>query len=77
MRECKSHVSALVTIRGLRREQAAAYIGVSPTKFDQLVADRRMPHPLRIDGCVVWDVQQLDLAFDALRDQNDRANPWD
>lgn len=54
--------------RGLRRPDAAAYIGVSLTKFDELVRDRRMPPPLRIDKCVLWDVRDLDEAFDALRD---------
>jgi predicted DNA-binding transcriptional regulator AlpA len=63
-------------IRGLRREEAARYVGVSPTKFDQLVADGRMPVPVRIDGCVVWDRHEMDLAFDALRDQHGGANPW-
>src|SRR3954452_7644435 len=58
--------SAAGPYRGLRREEAARYVGVSPTKFDQLVADGRMPKPLRIDGCVIWDVRQLDVAFDAL-----------
>ncbi|MDX0836931.1 hypothetical protein GOD90_24320 [Sinorhizobium medicae] len=52
--------------RGLNREQSAAYIGVSPSKFDQMVADRRMPRPKRIDGRTVWDRYQLDSAFDDL-----------
>jgi predicted DNA-binding transcriptional regulator AlpA len=52
--------------RGLRREEAALYVGVSPTKFDELVRDGRMPKPKRIDGCVVWDVRRLDMAWDAL-----------
>lgn len=52
--------------RGLRRETAAAYIGVSATKFDELVGDGRMPKPKRVDGCVIWDRFALDLAFDAL-----------
>jgi len=56
--------------------QAATYIGVSPTKFDEMVADSRMPKPKRIDGRVVWDLRRLDLAFDALPDEH-TANPWD
>lgn len=52
--------------RGLCREEAAYYVGVGPTKFDQLVADRRMPQPKRIDGRVVWDRVQLDMAFSEL-----------
>lgn len=31
--------------RGLRREEAARYVGISPTKFDELVTDGRMPEP--------------------------------
>jgi predicted DNA-binding transcriptional regulator AlpA len=62
--------------RGLRRHEAAAYIGISPTKFDELVDDGRMPRPKRIDGAVVWDQRALDFAFDALPDDGD-ANAWD
>ena len=41
--------------RGLSRTEAAAYIGVSPTLFDHLVRDRRMPPPKRINARTVWD----------------------
>jgi excisionase family DNA binding protein len=57
--------------RGLSREQAAEYVGVSPTKFDELVADGRMPGPKRVDGRVIWDRLQLDMAFGALPDEGD------
>ena len=63
--------------RGLRRPLAAAYIGVSPTKFDEMVADGRMPNPIRIDGCVIWDRVALDNAFDTLADNDASRNPWD
>jgi hypothetical protein len=36
--------------RGLNREEAARYVGVGATKFDEMVADRRMPRPKRVDG---------------------------
>jgi predicted DNA-binding transcriptional regulator AlpA len=36
--------------RGLSREQAAAYVGISPSLFDALVKDGRMPAPKRIMG---------------------------
>ncbi len=52
--------------RGLRRAEAADYIGVSPSKFDGLVADGRMPAPRLLDGCVIWDVLEIDSAFDDL-----------
>lgn len=60
--------------RGLRREDAALYVGFKPTKFDELVKDGRMPLPVRVDGCVVWDVKKLDAAFD---DLSDDRNEWD
>ena len=64
--------------RGLSREQAAEYIGVGATKFDEMVKDGRMPKPKRIDGRVVWDRIQLDEAFDALNDEAaPNKNPWD
>lgn len=52
--------------RGLSRAQAAAYIGVGCTKFDEMVGDGRMPRPKRIDSRCVWDRVQLDEAFAAL-----------
>ena len=54
--------------RSLRRDDAAAYVGVGSTKFDELVAAGRMPKPFRIDGCVRWDRRKLDAAIDALSD---------
>ena len=52
--------------RGLRRLEAASYVGMKTTKFDGLVADGRMPKPRRVDSIVVWDKFELDLAFDDL-----------
>jgi len=52
--------------RGMRREDAARYVGVSPSKLDEMVADRRMPQPRKIDRRLVWDVRELDDAFDDL-----------
>src|SRR5690242_987447 len=52
--------------RGLSRKQAAAYIGVSPSVYDQLVADGRMPPSKRINRRRVWDRHLVDLAFDDL-----------
>lgn len=52
--------------RGLSRDEAAMYVGISPSKFDQLLTDGRMPMPRRIDGRKVWDIRDLDLAFDSL-----------
>jgi len=62
--------------RGLSRIQAAEYIGVGVTKFDEMVGDGRMPRPKRIDGRNVWDRIKLDEAFDAL-DDAESNNEWD
>jgi predicted DNA-binding transcriptional regulator AlpA len=65
--------------RGLSREESAIFVGVSATKFDEMVKDGRMPQPKTIDGRVVWDLIKLDLAFGALPDQVGAFddNPWD
>lgn len=52
--------------RGLSREQAAAYVGISPSLFDILVADGRLPRPKRINSRVIWDRLKLDVAFEEL-----------
>ena len=53
MRALQSHK------RGFRRQEAAEFIGVSPSKFDEMVKDGRIPPPFSIDGCRVWDVYEL------------------
>jgi predicted DNA-binding transcriptional regulator AlpA len=55
--------------RGLSREQAAAYYGVSAGTFDDMVQDGRAPSPKIINRRLVWDRHALDLAFDALPDK--------
>jgi len=52
------------------------YIGISPSKFDELVADGRMPGPVKIDNRMVWDIRRLDLAFDALSMEDRLSNSW-
>jgi excisionase family DNA binding protein len=62
--------------RGLSREEAARYIGVGATKFDEMVKDGRMPRPKRIDGRVVWDRIKLEAAFSDLPEERE-SNPLD
>ena len=71
-----SYLPATLPPRGLSRVQAAEYVGVGTTKFDEMVADGRMPKPKRIDGRNVWDRVKLDEAFAAL-DDGARASEWD
>ena len=63
--------------RGLSRIQAAEYIGVGTTKFDEMVGDGRMPRPKRINGRKVWDRIKLDEAFGSLDDEAGPKNEWD
>ena len=62
--------------RGLSRAEAAFYVGVGTSKFDELVKDGRMPRPIQIDRRVVWDCRRLDRAFEELSSDGD-GNPWD
>jgi|JI10StandDraft_1071094.scaffolds.fasta_scaffold1245146_2 hypothetical protein len=61
--------------RGFRREAAAEYVCVGTTKFDEMVADGRMPRAIKVDGCAIWDRVALDKAFDRLT--GCEVNPWD
>jgi predicted DNA-binding transcriptional regulator AlpA len=61
--------------RGLRRPDAAAYIGVSPSKFDDWVSDGVLPKPYRRGGIVLWDRVGLDAALDAFF--NAEPDPFD
>jgi len=60
----------------MSRVEAADYIGVSPSLFDGMVKDGRMPGPKLINTRTVWDRFALDRAFEALPDR-EVSNPWD
>jgi predicted DNA-binding transcriptional regulator AlpA len=67
--------------RLIRRAAAAAYVSVSPAKFDEMVRDGSMPKPKRLSGRrKAWDVRALDAAIDDLpnadNDNNDN-DTWD
>ena len=62
--------------RGLSREEAAIYIGVGTSKFDEMVADGRMPRPRRIDTRKVWDVLELDVHFVDLPRDGEVDSSW-
>jgi len=70
----------LPVARGLNRAQAAAYIGVSPSLFDEMITDGRMPAPKRMNSRTVWDRLALDRAFDKLPGgaaEDTGAGEWD
>jgi hypothetical protein len=63
--------------RGLSREEAAMYLGCSPSKFDEMRKDGRVGPAKLIDGRKIWDVRRLDEAFEALPDEvNHAAEEW-
>lgn len=62
--------------RGLCRDDAALYLGIGTTLFDQHVKAGTFPKPKQIGGRKVWDVRALDRAFDALPDEGE-GHPWD
>ena len=59
--------------RGLPRQQAACYLGVSCYIFDAMVADGRMPQPKAVGSRLIWDRLALDRAFDSLPDRGGRV----
>src|SRR5215472_14602269 len=76
MRNAADQLPPSLPPRGLSRSEAAAYLGISASLFDELVKDGRMPPPKRINSRTVWDRKRLDEAFEALPGDNS-DNPWD
>ncbi|MCA0404904.1 MAG: XRE family transcriptional regulator [Proteobacteria bacterium] len=54
-------------IRGLRLPDAAGYFSMSESKFLELVAAKRAPAGFTVDRMRIWDIRDLDAAFDALK----------
>ena len=62
---------------GLSREVAAAFIDVSPSKFDEMVKDGRMPKPKKIDARRVWSRTAVEKKFAALPgDDGEQEDEW-
>jgi len=72
--------------RGLSRDEAAAYLGIGATLFDDLVKEGKMPQPRALRGAVRWDRHELDVAFvnlprkgesgEPADDEDDADDPW-
>ena len=64
--------------RLLRRELAAAYLGMSASKFSQMVQEGIIPAPRALPGghVNVWDRRELDGWADSLA-ESEPANGWD
>jgi excisionase family DNA binding protein len=65
--------------RGLSREEAAVYLGISPGTFDQLRHAGQIDAPRVIGGRKLWDIRDLDMAFDSLprEDVPGVGSSWD
>lgn len=74
--KARGHESLLpagLTPIGINRAQAAEFIGISPSYFDQLVASGAMPQPRRAGSRTIWDVSELAQAFRALPQPGTRS----
>lgn len=73
----RERAARAVQPRGLRREMAALYVGVSPSKFDAWVSEGLMPQARRIGGVALWDREALDAALDDLFNPPAKKSAWD
>jgi predicted DNA-binding transcriptional regulator AlpA len=64
---------------GLSRAEAAEYIGVSTSLFDEMVGDGRMPPAKLINSRKVWMRTKIEKPFAELPDagqDKDSSSPW-
>lgn len=59
--------------RGLSMTEAAVYVGISRSKFAELVAEGQMPRPFRLGRRLIWDKNKLDETFDLLTEGDDQS----
>jgi len=70
----KPEIAARLPIRrGISEAEAALYVGIGVSKFQEMVRDHRMPRPYLIDRRKVWDFDDLDAAFKSLPREGDDA----
>ena len=73
----KISIAARLPIRrGLDGNEAAVYVGLSPSYFRALVKQGIMPKPRLAGARRIWDVDELDYAFKGLprEDEGGEAN---
>jgi predicted DNA-binding transcriptional regulator AlpA len=67
----------------LRRDEAAATLGISPSTFDGWVRAGRMPQAVRVGGIALWDAEKVRSAWRDLQEAaesdalDDGPNPFD
>ena len=60
--------------RGRSRLEAATYLGISPSKFDELRKANRIAPPKVLDGRLIFTVERLDEFLDGLPEENQTNN---
>jgi excisionase family DNA binding protein len=72
-----ARVQRYIPRRGLSRKEAADYIGISPSKFEELRKAGRIPSPKVLDSRLIFTVERLDEFLDALPDENQtNSDDW-
>lgn len=69
----------LPMVFGLGEVEAAVAVGISSTKFRELVTAGTMPRPRKVGGRLIYDVDELRAAFKALphdREQPAEVDTW-
>jgi hypothetical protein len=75
MRKKREIARWLAVRRGLGEDEAAVFVGVSPSYFRELVERNIMPLARRLGKRRIWDIRELNAAFDELpREKDDRSN---
>jgi len=64
----------LISPRGLRADDAAAYLGMGKTKFLELVDSGTIPRAVIIDSIKIWDRLDLDAVIDAAKEDTPAEN---
>jgi predicted DNA-binding transcriptional regulator AlpA len=61
----------------MRADRAAAYLGMSTSRFQRMVDDGEMPKPIKMHSMVLWDRSELDDAVENWKDkrQGRKLNP--
>lgn len=80
MTKALSHIrGATMPRRGLSRDEAAMYLGIGVGLFDELRAAGKVAPPRVIGARKLWDIRDLDMAFEALPREDAPAlgESWD
>jgi hypothetical protein len=77
MRATQHRIDRPIPRRGLSRVEAAMYIGISTSKFDELRKSGRIGPAKILDGRKLFAIEMLDEFFEALPDEtHDSTEDW-